>query len=98
MHLCLVMTDITKRFDLSAKMVKLLKPGATDTELLKLYGLFKQSNFGDCNITEPSKLFNLRENAKWNAWNSVKGLKKYDAMNKYSDIAMILIDKYGIKK
>jgi len=92
------MTDTTKRFELSAKMVKLLKPGVTDSELLKLYGLFKQSNFGDCNTEEPSKLFNVKENAKWHAWNSVRGLKKFEAMNKYSDFAMALIDKYGVRK
>lgn len=92
------MTDITKRFELSAKMVKLLKPGVTDNELLKLYGLYKQSLFGDCNTNEPSKLFNFKENAKWNAWNSLKGTSKSGAMTKYSDLAMALINKYGVNK
>ncbi len=91
------MVDVTKRFELSAKMVKLLKPGPSDNDLLKLYGLFKQSNFGDCNTTEPTKLFSPKENAKWNAWHSVKGMKKSEAMTKYSDFAMTLINKYGVK-
>jgi acyl-CoA-binding protein len=53
---------------------------------------------GDCNTEEPSKLFNYKENAKWNAWRSLKGIKKSDAMVKYCDYSMTLIDKYGIKK
>lgn len=91
------MADIIKRFELSAKMVNLLKPGVTDNELLKLYGLFKQSNFGNCSVSEPVGIFNLKESAKWKAWNSLKGLKQSDAMNKYSDFVMVLIDKYGVR-
>ena len=90
------MTDETKRFELSAKMIKMVKKSPTNEEMLKLYGLYKQATIGDCNIAEPNKLFNYKENTKWNSWNSQKGLTKLDAMSKYSDIAIKLIDKYGI--
>ena len=88
------MSDITKRFELSAKMVKTLSTSPSNNELLELYGLYKQSTIGDCNTTEPSR-FNMKDHAKWNAWKAIKGTKKNDAMNKYSDLVMTLIDKYN---
>lgn len=91
--------EVTQRkFDLSVKIVKNLNEGATNDELLQLYGLYKQSLIGDCNTEQPSKIFNPKENAKWNAWVSRKGLDKTKSMEKYSDLVMKLIDKYGIKK
>lgn len=89
-------SDVKKRFDLSAKMVQSLGNGVTDDELLKLYALYKQSNFGNCNIEQPSS-FNLKENAKWTAWNKLKGISQLDAMNKYSDLVLKLLDTYGTK-
>ena len=56
--------------------------------LLELYGYYKQSTIGDCNIQEPSFLF-VKEKAKWDAWNNHKSLKKNHAMKKYIN----LVDK-----
>jgi len=88
------MTDPKKRFDLSVKMVKSLNVGASNDDLLKLYALYKQSIFGNCNINEPSS-FNMKESAKWHAWNKLKGMSPIDAMNKYSDFVLKLYDTYG---
>jgi len=88
--------EITKQFEFSAHMITKLNKGITNDELLKLYGLYKQGNLGDCNIAEPSKIFNYKENAKWHAWKKFKGTKKIDAMIKYSDFVLELIDKYGV--
>ena len=90
------MIDVKKRFDLSVKMVKSLGDGASNDELLKLYALYKQSNFGNCNTEQPSS-FNLKENAKWLAWNKLKGVSQLDAMNKYSDLVLKLFDTYGTR-
>lgn len=49
---------------------------------LKLYGLFKQANFGDNTTPEPS-LFDLRGKVKWDAWNSQKGESRYNSMKRY---------------
>lgn len=89
-------TDVKKRFDLSAKMIKILNDGPSNYELLKLYALYKQSTIGDCNISQPSTL-NLKESAKWNAWNKIKGMSRVDAMNKYSDLVLLLLDTYKTK-
>jgi diazepam-binding inhibitor (GABA receptor modulating acyl-CoA-binding protein) len=87
------MAEITKRVELSAKMFKNLKTTPTDDEMLKLYGLYKQTE-GDCNAEKPSML-NFKEKAKWVAWTSYKGMKSEDAMTKYSDHVMSLINKYS---
>lgn len=89
------MSEIKKRFDLSASTVKKLKTSPTNDELLKLYGLYKQAT-GDCNTTRPTGLLDYKEKAKWDAWNSNKGMKPTDAMTKYSDFVMKLIEKYGL--
>lgn len=89
--------EILKRFELSAKMALKLNSGVTNTELLKLYGLYKQSKFGNCNVEKPG-LFDLKESEKWSAWNKHKGMPQIVAMENYSNFVMTLIDKYGIKK
>jgi diazepam-binding inhibitor (GABA receptor modulating acyl-CoA-binding protein) len=87
--------DLQKRFDKSAKMVKQLKTKPSDNELLILYALYKQSE-KDCNLPRPSGILELKEKAKWDAWNKLKGMSKKDAMTKYCEIVLNLIDKYGI--
>jgi diazepam-binding inhibitor (GABA receptor modulating acyl-CoA-binding protein) len=89
------MTDIKKRFELSAKMVKNLKVKPTEAELLNLYGLYKQSG-GDCNVSRPSGLLDFKEKVKWDSWNKYKSMKPDDAMTKYSDYVMALIEKYQV--
>jgi diazepam-binding inhibitor (GABA receptor modulating acyl-CoA-binding protein) len=86
--------DIKKRFELSATMVTSLKNKPTDSELLKLYGLYKQATVGKCNINEPSKIY-VKDHAKWNNWNKLGNMTKVCAMSTYSDTVMEYIDKYG---
>lgn len=49
---------------------------------LKLYGLFKQVNFGD-NTTQQPNFLDLRGLAKWNAWNEYKKQSTYNSMKRY---------------
>ena len=88
--------SIKEQFDLSVQLVNGLAKTPTDDELLKLYGLYKQSSVGDCKTEEPSFLY-VRERAKWNAWKAHKGKKKDLAMSEYGDLALKMADKYGIK-
>lgn len=88
---------LDKEFELSCSLVKLLKKKPTDTEMLDLYSLYKQSTIGDCNIQEPSKL-NFTDNSKWQSWNKRNGLTQHNAKLLYVDLAMLLIEKYGINE
>lgn len=87
--------SVEKRFELSAKMVKNLKKEPKDDELLKLYGLYKQSTVGNCDTQQPC-VFNLKDNSKWKAWNNCKNKTKEKSMTEYSDYVMTLIEKYGV--
>lgn len=57
---------------------------------LKLYGLYKQANFGDNNTPKPS-ILDFRGRAKWNAWNEQKNESKYNSMKRYILIVKTLI-------
>lgn len=60
--------------------------------LLKLYGYYKQSTIGDCNIDCPS-FWQVKEKAKWNSWEQHKGMKKTHAMKQYIKLANKLMEK-----
>jgi acyl-CoA-binding protein len=56
--------------------------GLSDTIKLEFYKYYKQAKTGDCNIDKPW-FVNVTACAKWEAWNSIKGMKKEEAMEKY---------------
>ena len=51
-------------------------------ERLKLYGLYKQSLFGDNTAPKPY-FFNIKSLNKWNAWKKEFGKSKIQAKNDY---------------
>jgi len=73
-----------------------LKTKPEDIELLKLYGLYKQSLFGNNNTSKPFVL-NFRDTSKWNAWNELRGKGKIRAKIEYIIFVEDLKKKYGMK-
>lgn len=49
---------------------------------LDFYKYYKQSTVGDCNIDRPWAIY-FKECAKWDAWDSIKGMTKDAAMINY---------------
>lgn len=45
---------------------------------LKFYKYYKQATVGNCNTTQPS-LFDFKNKAKWEAWNSLKTMSSEKA-------------------
>ncbi|KAL7840315.1 hypothetical protein AOLI_G00256380 [Acnodon oligacanthus] len=86
---------LQKEFEQYADDVKKVKTRPTDQELLDLYGLYKQAVVGDINIDKPG-ITDLKGKAKWDAWNSRKGMSKDDAMTAYIALAKEIINKYGM--
>ena len=68
--------------NISEKMTSLTNLNLDDDDKLILYGYYKQSTCGDCNINEPS-FYDLKGKAKYNAWKENKGIKKEIAMQRY---------------
>ncbi|XP_043923447.1 acyl-CoA-binding domain-containing protein 7 [Protopterus annectens] len=87
--------SLQNAFDEAAETVKKLKARPDDDELRELYGLYKQVTVGDINIGCPGML-DLKGKAKWEAWNSKKGMSREDAMNAYISKANEMKEKYGI--
>ncbi|CAJ0935520.1 unnamed protein product, partial [Mesorhabditis belari] len=74
---------------------KLPKDGplsTTNDDKLKFYSLFKQATVGDVNTERPA-FYQLIEKAKWDAWKSVEGISKEDAMQKYIDAVNAAFEK-----
>lgn len=72
-------------FDAAVQFVR--GTGGTDAKLsddlrLTFYKYYKQATEGDCNTSQPG-MFSPTERAKWNAWNSVKGISKEKAKELY---------------
>jgi len=80
-------------FKMSIDLIKTLSEKCSNDELILVYKYYKQAKFGDINIKKPF-IFNLKENTKWEAWNSVKGLSKEEAMNEYINLSINLYEKY----
>lgn len=74
--------ELENEFEKAAQYIKSSGKTFDNDTLLKLYGYFKQSTVGDCNVDCPS-FFQIKEKAKWESWNNHKGMKKSHAMKKY---------------
>ncbi len=83
------MTDKAKYFQKAAEDVLKLK-SCSDENKLKLYGLYKQANVGDCNTDKPGFL-DFKGKAKWEAWNAVKGKDKEVAKHEYVELVLSLL-------
>jgi diazepam-binding inhibitor (GABA receptor modulating acyl-CoA-binding protein) len=82
-------------FNYSIDLVKMISDKLNNDELISVYKYYKQAKFGDINIKKPF-IFNLKENTKWEAWNSVKGLSKCKAMEEYVNLSLELYEKYKV--
>lgn len=57
----------------------------SDSIVGDFYKFYKQATVGDCNIDKPS-IFDFTGCAKWNAWNSIKGMTCDEAKSNYIDL------------
>ncbi|XP_030555013.1 acyl-CoA-binding protein [Drosophila novamexicana] len=85
-----------QEFNQAAEDVKNLNSTPADSDLLELYGLFKQANVGDCNTDKPGFL-DFKGKSKWEAWNKLKGMSNADARTAYIAKVKSLIAAVGLK-
>ncbi|MPC45647.1 acyl-CoA-binding protein-like [Portunus trituberculatus] len=88
--------SLEEKFNEAAEKVKKLKTQPNDEELKELYGLYKQVTVGDINTDRPGML-DFKGKAKWDAWNSRKGMTKEAAMEAYVAKADQLVATYGLQ-
>lgn len=77
-----------------AAAVQSLTKRPSDDELLKLYGLYKQTTVGD-NTTAKPGVFDLKGKYKWQAWKDLEGTSQEDAEKEYIALADELLSKYA---
>ncbi len=75
--------ELKEQFEKAAKESKELSSKPDNETLLKLYSLYKQGTEGDVNTDPPSNPFDFVNNAKHEAWTTLKGKTKDEAMQEY---------------
>ncbi|MBC7513337.1 MAG: acyl-CoA-binding protein [Herminiimonas sp.] len=83
--------SLQTEFDAAQAASKNLEERPDNMTLLEIYALFKQATASDVSGERPG-FTDMVGRAKFDAWNSVKGLSKDDAMQKYVDLIAGLQD------
>ena len=78
--------DLQKQFEEAAANSKTLGEKPSNEVLLQLYSLYKQATTGDVNSEPPSNPFDFVNKAKYDAWSSIRGKSKQDAMQEYVNL------------
>jgi len=80
-------TNLLEEFNNAVNHVNNTSPDSSLSNDVKLnfYKYYKQATIGDCNTPQPWAV-QLEARAKWEAWNSVKGTSKEDAMLSYCEL------------
>ncbi|XP_063232571.1 putative acyl-CoA-binding protein isoform X2 [Bacillus rossius redtenbacheri] len=88
--------SVDEEFAKAAQDVQNLKAVPSDTELLEIYALYKQSTVGDVNTARPGML-DFKGKAKWDAWEGKKGMSQDSAKQAYVAKVQHLIQTHGLK-
>ena len=86
-------SNLLQIFESKTLEIKNIKKKPSNDQLLQLYGYYKQSTIGDCDIPQPSGFFNMKEKEKFKAWNKHKGMSKIDAMQNYITVVNSILEK-----
>ncbi|UJR26788.1 hypothetical protein I4U23_008101 [Adineta vaga] len=66
-------------------------------DLLYLYARFKQVTVGDTNIPRPG-YFSFEAKTKWDAWNALKSVSKFEASKEYIELVTDIKEKNQMEK
>ncbi|GAB4423229.1 MAG: acyl-CoA-binding protein [Bacteroidia bacterium] len=77
--------DLTSAFAAAQARIKTRTRRPANDDLLDLYGLYKQATEGDIH-GEPPGVFDFVAKAKYNAWESRRGMSGEEAMQRYIDL------------
>jgi diazepam-binding inhibitor (GABA receptor modulating acyl-CoA-binding protein) len=81
-------------FEAAQARVKTLTSTPSPDELLELYALFKQGTQGDVTGARPAML-DFKGRAKFDAWETKKGLSRDAAQSAYVELVAKLEARYG---
>lgn len=75
--------ELKEQFEKAAADSKNLPAKPDNETLLQLYSLYKQGTEGDVTAEAPTNPFDFVGKAKYEAWFSIKGKTKEEAMGEY---------------
>ena len=75
--------ELKQQFEEAGTASKTLPQKPDNETLLKLYSLYKQATEGDNTADPPSNPFDFVAKAKYEAWNSIQGKSRDEAMQEY---------------
>lgn len=84
--------ELEKQFLNAANQIQESNLKLENDVMLKLYGYYKQGKMGDCNIECPA-FWQVKEKAKWEAWEQHRGMKKTHSMKKYIKLVESILNK-----
>ncbi|XP_028895079.2 acyl-CoA-binding domain-containing protein 6 [Zeugodacus cucurbitae] len=73
---------IDEIFSEAAEHLQKIHNSIESTDLLEIYGLYKQATCGRCNTQKPS-VFNMQSRSKWCAWNDLGDMSQTEAKHLY---------------
>ena len=79
------MPDLKTQFEQAKEAVMALAERPDNDTLLRLYALYKQGSEGDASGPRPG-FFDFVGNAKFEAWEKLKGTRQDEAMKKYVEL------------
>ncbi|MBA3665041.1 MAG: acyl-CoA-binding protein [Bacteroidetes bacterium] len=82
---------IEEQFEIAKQKILTLEEKPGNETMLELYRFNKQAIVGDLNI-DPPKMFDFVAAAKYNAWKSVTGMSREEAMSKYINLVETLTE------
>ena len=74
--------ELSAQFENAVTDSKALSEKPSNDTLLQLYSLYKQATEGDINSETPA-MFDFVAKAKYDAWTSLKGMSRENAMQDY---------------
>ena len=83
-----------EKFAEAQQRVNTLPSRPDNMELLELYALFKQASAGNVSGKRPG-MMDFKGRAKYDSWNSKKGMSQPDAEDAYVALVDRLFAKYG---
>ena len=75
-------TDLEKKFNDSAALIKTLTTKPDNSDLLILYGLYKRVTTGICNTPQPWAV-QVEVRSLWDAWYKYNNMDRSTAMSNY---------------
>lgn len=83
--------NLEQEFQHSVALIKTKDPLPSDSDLLILYGLYKQVTQGDCNTPQPWSI-QVEARARWDAWFKNCRMYRNVAIEKYIEKVNQLMD------